>query len=318
MDEYFDSEDEFTKQREQIHFDSEKEDEDEFEQVLDLDLSEDEEMLQQFKMHNKTNYQENEEEAEEESNNWGKRGDYYQDESEDDEEQEELEALKIQKRQLQELDHSDFIEELKPKKNIPLNEQIIQNIETLTEKERKKLFKKKLPLVREFLKEFKKYSKVEVENVKLENIKNIYLMNISFYFALITSSLNLVDKNHPVLEKLHYLKDMLNTLNSYYVDEQSELDEAVEDQDVTFEEEEEIVDYEESSEESLERSNEDTNVKFPFEEYVPLQGPTRLPKLKSDNFGENINLNDGDLEEKRAHKKSLRFHANRAQNVQIV
>jgi U3 small nucleolar RNA-associated protein 3 len=320
-----DSEEEFRQEREEIRFSESGSESEKEEQVFDINSdSEDEGILEQFKLHNRTHAVE-QQESEESEEDWGTKNDYYLNEEEDsDNSDEEKEALKIQQKQLEDLNEDDFVSNLKFKPKI-------------TQKQKNKN-------ITFYKNEVKKYEGVQNQLVSL------YLLNISFYFA-VESTMDCT--NHPVLTTLEEIRGLLqkyedlglgmndeNTADLSGEDisddesigaeeierrmlEQSDSESInAEEDEQDFNDNESGIDptmFEQDSDHE-QFSNEDSDsaeiltesTGFPIEEYVPIK-PKRHTK-KQDTFGESENL-DLDLDDKRKRKKSLRFHANRVEKV---
>lgn len=295
--------------------------------------------------------EEDEEEAEEEEGTqaWGSKKNFYGgddiDEDDDNGKQMAEEALRQQKRHLQELDMDDFVDEDMMedwkkaaheyddlKSAVPVVSEEAVDLDTLAEADQLKYlngsFPEFVPLLKEFNSLSPKIASLQTANpigATKRAALSAYLSSISSYFALFAESLRTSShfsmKEHPVMEAILGAREVwrqANELNSTSVPADS-AEEEVEDQveeeaelEAAHSEEAEMqTDTEEELEEDEEEEEEDASDKH-VDIDVSVKRPIKSAKqVVAGDFTETAAPDQVDREEKDRRKKSLRFYTSK-------
>lgn len=276
---------------------------------------------------------------------WGRRLNYYGgDDASDAEDSKQMteEALRQQKKHLQELEMDDYIDEDMmedwKKKADDYDESKSTSLKVLSEDSNKTLkdldddeklkflstsFPEFVPLLKEFktlnpqLQAFKLKKQNELLDVKVVALST-YLGSIASYFALFVDGLRSGDsffsmKESPVMESILSTREVWRQANELPEEEQSDVEMDNEEAEAEVEveaEEEEEEEEEDDSEEDDEEEQEapdatdliDVNTKRTIK---------RVANPRANDFSESATLENVDLEEKQRRKRSLRFYTSK-------
>lgn len=319
----------------------ESDQEDSEEEVLGLrneevSESEDEEMDEQGES----------ESEDEDVEGWGSKKNYYGGDDDSDDNEMAEEALRQQKKHLQDLAMDDFVDEdmmkdwsrkaqehdtQETKHMVVENEDL--DLDLLDDEEKMKFlsgsFPEFVPLLTEFnslaptLKEFESEKKpTALVSAKIVALR-AYLGSISSYFALLAEKLGGTErytsmKDDPVMEVILLSREVWRQASELAVEETTP---ATVDEEVPEEEEsEEEIPQQPvltDSEEELEAASEEEPTTEPETEAVPKRRIRKEIPTSLDDYSEQSAIDAGDLLEKNRRKKSLRFYTakiNKASN----
>lgn len=292
--------------------------------------------------------QEDEEDEDEEDERWGSKRNYYggDDIDEDDDNGKEMaeEALRQQKKHLQELDMDDFVDEDMMedwkkaaeeyddlKSAVPVVSEETVDLDNLTKEDQLKYlngsFPEFVPLLKEFATLSPKLASFQSVNNPVVSTKlaalSSYLSTISSYFALFAENLrahaHFSMKENPVMESILSAREVwrqANELNSAAGDiasdsepqEEMEVVDAAEDSEEADEQMQ--TDSEEEEEEAEEEEDEESDKEVAID--VNVKRTIKPAKqVVSGDFTETATPDQVDKEEKDRRKKSLRFYTSK-------
>ncbi|EMG45876.1 SAS10 Something about silencing protein 10 [Candida maltosa Xu316] len=318
------------------------EDEDSEEEVMRVEEDSDEEEEEEGE-----EGEEEEEEEEDEEKGWGGRKNYYGgDDVSDDEDAKQMteEALRQQKKHLQELAMDDYMDEEmmedwqkkadsydnKEAKPSQLVIETNSSIENLDDSEQLKLLKQSfpefIPLLQELntlkgkLESLKALDKNECIDIKIVAL-SAYLGAISSYFAIFVDNLNNEEsfvsmKENPIMETILSSREIWRQANELpdeaVLERHTEVVSSDIDEDAFVDAREELSDEEIEDEE--EEEDEDEELDEEEEEFEIDANKDRLSKhitnKKGDDFTE-ADIEDIDMEDKKRRKKTLRFYTSK-------
>ncbi|RLV89536.1 putative silencing protein [Spathaspora sp. JA1] len=290
--------------------------------------------------------EEDEEELEDEEKGWGGKKAYYGgDEVSDDEDMTQMteEAMRQQKKHLNELAMDDYIDEdmmedwqktAETYEEKPLQITSETSIDKMDKSEQENLLKHSFPEFTPLLKELnqlkpKLESLLSREQNPLIEIKSValsaYLGAISSYFGIFVDNLKnggqFTMKDDPIMESILSSREVWRQANEL----PEELKEVAEDiSEVSSDDEEQFVDAKENySEEEEDNEVEEEDVEEEEEEdsfgidVTKQRNIKRASKHTSDDFAESAEIEDVDLEDKTRRKKTLRFYTSKIDQASL-
>ncbi|CCG23630.1 Sas10 U3-containing small subunit processome complex subunit [Candida orthopsilosis Co 90-125] len=322
---------------------SESEDEDSQEEVMRSDSDEEDEEDEE---------EENEEEEDadefDEEKGWGGKQNYYGgDDASDDEDSKQMteEALRQQRKHLQDLEMDDYVDEeiLEDwqKKAVTFDtkdnngSQVVidtsTNFESLDDAERSKLLKQSfpefIPLMRELeelqpkLDELRHLDQNVCTRIKVGALSG-YLASITSYMAIFVDNLRSGEgftsmKDHPVMESILSSREVWRQANELPLEIKEETEEITKEVSSSDIDEEDFVDAKEEQDDSQsiedveEEKEEEEMEKTPKKSHnIDIHKKRvirRVPQSTGDDFTE-ANIDDLDMEDKTRRKKTLRFY----------
>ncbi|KAG7665407.1 SAS10 [[Candida] subhashii] len=286
---------------------------------------------------------------EDEEKGWGGRQNYYGGDvvsDEEDAKQMTEEAIRQQKKHLQELDMDDYVDEdmmegwekaADKYNNQETKQQIVlttdSSYDKLDESEQLKLLKQSFPEFVPLLKELGQL-KLKLDEFQtseanpLIQVKSValsaYLAAVSSYFAIFVDNLRSGEpftsmKDNSIMETILSTREVWRQANelpdvAIERDNEEESEESGEEifvdarEDISEEEEDEEIDEEEEEEEEVESPVEDDTIDI---DVTTKRTIRRAAKNKGDGFTEADTIDDVDMEDKQRRKKTLRFYTSK-------
>lgn len=322
----------------------ESEDEDSQEEVMGSDSDEEDEEDEE----EENNEEENDADADEfdEEKGWGGKQNYYGgDDASDDEDSKQMteEALRQQRKHLQDLEMDDYVDEdiledwqkkadTFDTKDHNVSQVIMDtptNFESLDDAERSKLLKQSfpefIPLMRELeelqpkLDELRHLDQNVCTRIKVGALSG-YLASITSYMAIFVENLRSGEgftsmKDHPVMESILSSREVWRQANDLPLEIKEETEEITKEVSSSDVDEEEFVDAKEEQDDS--ESVEDVEEEEEEMEKTPKKSHNidihkkrvirRVSQSTGDDFTE-ANIDDLDMEDKTRRKKTLRFY----------
>lgn len=309
------------------------------EEVMGLDEDEDDEEEEEVESEEGEG---SEEEVDSDSNtlDWGGRKNYYGGEENEDVKLMTEEAMKQQKKHLQDLAMDDYVDEdvmedwqktaelMKEdgKDEQSLLVQVQQGLKNLSSKEKLKLLNAQFPEFVPLLNELNELQvvleqleevKSEVSQVKASALRG-YLGAVTSYFAMMMESLNGDEgfssmKESPIMESILGSREVWRQANELGDGEEVEEEEGEVEEGEEEDVEENVEDVEveeEDSEISEADASEEEESGFTIPD-ISSKRTIKSSKPKSSDFAESATPDDVDMEDKQRRKKTLRFYTSR-------